>query len=52
LLTDTSALVRGAAVWALSQLISKQRLAELAAKRRSKETDPGVEEEWVQALAQ
>ena len=51
LLADTSPLVRGAAVWALSRLVSKQQLAALAAKRRGEETDPSVEEEWVQALA-
>jgi len=51
LLTDTSPLVRGAAVWALSRLVSKQQLAALAAKRCGEDTDPSVEEEWVQALA-
>jgi epoxyqueuosine reductase len=51
LLKDTSPLVRGAAVWALSRLVSKQQLAALAAKRCGEDTDPSVEEEWMQALA-
>src|SRR5262249_20501865 len=51
LLADTSALVRGAAVWALSQLLPKQQLAAVAVRRRGEETEPSVEEEWVQALS-
>ena len=49
LLQDPSALVRGAAVWALGRL-DRERLVELAAARRA-EDDPGVETEWTMALA-
>jgi epoxyqueuosine reductase len=48
LLDDASPLVRGAAVWALSQL-DPQRLAALTEKR-TQETDPSVREEWHMAL--
>jgi epoxyqueuosine reductase len=48
LLADPSALVRGAAVWALGQL-DRARLARLALSRR-RETDPTVEEEWAAML--
>jgi epoxyqueuosine reductase len=50
LLQDPSALVRGAAVWALGRL-DRERLVELAAARRA-EDDPGVKTEWTMALAQ
>jgi len=50
LLADPSALVRGAAVWALGQL-DRERLAALAAARRPRETEPRVEDEWAAALA-
>jgi epoxyqueuosine reductase len=50
LLGDASPLVRGAAVWALGRL-EPARLIELAATRRAGETDAGVQEEWVAALA-
>jgi epoxyqueuosine reductase len=46
LLDDTSPLVRGAAVWALSRLVGKD---ELAAMRRE-DADPEVNEEWETAL--
>jgi epoxyqueuosine reductase len=46
LLSDTSAIVRGAAVWALGQLVGKQDLAALAAKYGGAETDPSVQDEW------
>jgi epoxyqueuosine reductase len=49
LLTDASALVRGAAIWALGQL-DGNRLAELAVVRRAAEGDPTVEAEWAAAL--
>jgi epoxyqueuosine reductase len=49
LLDDASALVRGAAVWALGQL-DPGRLAARAGKR-DRETDPAVREEWMSALA-
>ena len=46
LLTDPSAIVRGAAVWALGRLVSKQALTEMAAKYGTGERDPSVREEW------
>jgi len=46
LLTDSSAVVRAAAVWALGRLVSKQHLAVLAAKYRAGETDSSVRDEW------
>jgi epoxyqueuosine reductase len=49
LIGDASALVRGAAVWALSRL-DPPRLAGLA--RPAAESDPAVQEEWAAALAQ
>jgi epoxyqueuosine reductase len=52
LLQDQSALVRGAAVWALSRLVPAGELAMLAATYRAGETDPSVAEEWAQALAE
>jgi epoxyqueuosine reductase len=51
LLADPSPLVRGAAVWTLSRLLPPERLAALAAARRSQETEPQVEDEWSMALA-
>jgi len=45
LLDDPSPLVRGAAVWALSQL-DPQRLVALAVTRTQSETDPDVLAEW------
>jgi len=49
LLSDPSALVRGAAIWALGRL-DRGRLARLAAARGA-EDDPRVEAEWAAALA-
>jgi epoxyqueuosine reductase len=49
LMADPSALVRGAAVWALGRL-DRKRLAEIAAGRRAAEGDPTVAEEWAAAL--
>jgi epoxyqueuosine reductase len=46
LLNDASAIVRGAAVWALGRLVGKQDLAALGAKYGAAETDPSVREEW------
>ena len=51
LLGDDSPLVRGAAVWALSQLIARERLEALASKAMAAETDETVREEWRQAHA-
>jgi epoxyqueuosine reductase len=50
-LDDASALVGGAAVWALSRLLDARSFAELAAGRMAKEGDPDVISEWNQALA-
>jgi epoxyqueuosine reductase len=47
LLNDTSAIVRGAAVWALGRLLEKRDLAALGAKYASAETDASVRDEWV-----
>jgi epoxyqueuosine reductase len=49
LLIDSSALIRGAAVWALGRL-DRGRLARCAQTRRSAETDPQVIDEWAAAL--
>jgi epoxyqueuosine reductase len=47
LLDDDSALVRGAAVWALSQLLSRDAFGELVRARLTRETDPVVHAELV-----
>ncbi len=47
LLADASALVRGAAVWALSQLKGPQEFAVLAANAIGTETDDTVRAEWL-----
>jgi epoxyqueuosine reductase len=49
-LDDASALVRGAAVWALSRLLDARGFAKLAAGRVAEEGDAGVISEWNQAL--
>ncbi|MFL6796360.1 MAG: tRNA epoxyqueuosine(34) reductase QueG [Xanthobacteraceae bacterium] len=49
LLTDASAVVRGAAIWALGQL-DPGRLVRAAAQLRCNETDPDVCAEWHVAL--
>jgi epoxyqueuosine reductase len=49
LLDDASPLVRGAAVWALSQLVRRERFDALAAKAVRGETDEDVRAEWRQA---
>jgi epoxyqueuosine reductase len=46
LLMDPSAVVRGAAVWALGRLVPAQYLKGLAAKYASAEPDPTVRDEW------
>jgi epoxyqueuosine reductase len=46
LLEDESALVRGAAVWALSQLMEKEAFAALASDAMATETDENVRAEW------
>jgi epoxyqueuosine reductase len=49
LLDDVSPLVRGAAVWALSRLVPREKLSALA--KRHDEADESVKEEWRAALA-
>jgi epoxyqueuosine reductase len=46
LVDDQSPLVRGAAVWALSQLMERQRFAALAARALRSEPDAAVRAEW------
>jgi epoxyqueuosine reductase len=46
LLDDTSPLVRGAAVWALAQLLPRQHVAAL----RKADSDTSVNEEWAAAM--
>jgi epoxyqueuosine reductase len=46
LLSDDSPLVRGAAVWALAQLMGREEFCELAAKAIRKESDEAVRAEW------
>jgi epoxyqueuosine reductase len=50
LLAHGEPLVRGAAVWALSRLVSADRLTALAATARDREKDATVREEWNEAL--
>jgi epoxyqueuosine reductase len=51
LLDDPAPVVRGAAVWAISRLVSVDALAALAA-RHPAEPDPEVREEWTAVLGQ
>ena len=46
LLHDESPLVRGAAIWALSQLLSREKFFALASKAVGAEADASVREEW------
>jgi len=46
LLSDDSPLVRGAAVWALSQLLEREEFVEQAAQAADTEPDETVREEW------
>jgi epoxyqueuosine reductase len=48
LLDDASPLVRGAAVWALSQLLPHEKFSALSRQRR--DSDATVQEEWTAAL--
>jgi epoxyqueuosine reductase len=50
-LDDDSALVRGAAVWALARLTSRQELSAFASECLRREADSAVIEEWRDALA-
>ena len=47
LLDDASPLVRGAAVWALAQLVERERFDALATKAVGAEMDEGVRQEWL-----
>jgi epoxyqueuosine reductase len=47
LLTDASPLVRGAAVWALSELLERAAFTALAEQAAKAETDSTVREEWL-----
>jgi epoxyqueuosine reductase len=51
LLDDASPLVRGAAVWALSQLMAREKFDALATKAMSAETNEDVRAEWRLAAA-
>jgi len=51
LLDDASPLVRGAAVWALSQLLQPERFAALASGAKLVERDETVMEEWQRVTA-
>jgi epoxyqueuosine reductase len=50
LLADPAAVVRGAAVWALSQLLPADDFVALAARYRLSEIDADVADEWTAAL--
>ena len=52
LLSDESPLVRGAAVWALGQLLDRERFDALAANAMHREADANVRAEWAAAAAQ
>jgi epoxyqueuosine reductase len=49
LLDDENPLVRGAAVWALSQLLGQQEFEALASRTVSSEADETVRAEWCRA---
>jgi epoxyqueuosine reductase len=51
LLTDASPLVRGAAIWALSQLLGSAAFAALASRIAPSETDAAVRTEWETAAS-
>jgi epoxyqueuosine reductase len=50
LLADESPLVRGAAVWALAQLVEPTQFGEIASKALAAETDADVRAEWLAAF--
>jgi epoxyqueuosine reductase len=50
-LDDDSSLVRGAAVWALARLTSREDFSSFASERLRRETDGAIIEEWRDALA-
>jgi epoxyqueuosine reductase len=49
LLDDASPLVRGAAVWALSRLLTPPDIAALARRRATTEGDADVRDEWTES---
>src|SRR5262249_43486807 len=51
LLADAAPLVRGAAVWALAQLLPRHQIEDLARTHRAREHDASVAAEWAAALA-
>lgn len=51
LLDDPSPLVRGAAIWALSRLVSGEAFLQLAALRKPLEQEREVQEEWTMGAA-
>jgi epoxyqueuosine reductase len=51
LLGDASALVRGAAVWALGRLASPDRVRQRHAERGVEEADPSVRAEWTAEIS-
>jgi epoxyqueuosine reductase len=51
LLADPAAIVRGAAVWALWQLLPQQEMAALRTRHAALETDPSVRQEWAGGTA-
>jgi epoxyqueuosine reductase len=51
LLSDANPLVRGAAVWALGQLLARDELAAMATQAMETETDADVRAEWTAAIA-
>jgi len=50
LVTDSAAVVRGAAVWAAARLMAREALAELAARYAPREMDVQVQAEWRAAI--
>src|SRR6202035_5635233 len=50
-LDDDSSLVRGAAIWALARLTSREELSSFASKHLRREIDGAIIEEWRDALA-
>ena len=51
LLSDANPLVRGAAVWALAQLVGRDRFDALMTTAMAVESDAGVRTEWMAAVA-
>ena len=51
LLGDESALVRGAAVWALAQLVTQKKFGALAKRATASESDAAVHAEWMDCAA-